>query len=489
MLEVFALTGDPGSIRSSSVTWSQFAGAAGTASEQIRKIDSGDFIGDEADTYRDKLNQDLPPHLDTTSEAWSRVSGALQTYASMLEELQQRMLTLSSQAAHQQTQVDAASNAVANAKTADARHVTSQTAAKAVLKPGETLPPDHYQAQTGGASTQQANADAALQSTINAANQVHVEHNTAVDTCVKAIHDAAAMRFEEPPGFWGKLGGAVGGWIKDHADVLKTISSVLKTISGVAGLLAMIPVLAPIMGPIALASGGAALVIDVGLKLATGKGSWTDVGVDALGIIPGGRIAGDIAKGAQTVRATSTVVKDAKGVSTVVADAQGAKSLVADVKGAKNITSEARSAGKDATENAGRDAKYADHAVDDSPPLPTINVKYKKSWTQAQRDAADLKVRQLDDLGTQGKLQKTTDYTRSSNLRSRFKALKGDNAITPQQDVDHIHELQLGGRDVDSNLQALDRSVNRSVGAQIRHQIKGHRTGTGYGGVSIIPRK
>lgn len=123
------------------------------------------------------------------------------------------------------------------------------------------------------------------------------------------------------------------------------------------------------------------------------------------------------------------------------------------------------------------------------PPLPTINLKYKKSWTQAQRDAADLKVRQLDDLGAQGKLQKTTDYTRSSNLRARFKSLKGDNAITSQQDVDHIHELQLGGRDVDSNLQALDRSVNRSVGAQIRHQIKGHRTGTGYGGVSIVPRK
>ena len=486
MLEVFSLTGDPGSIRSSSVKWSTFSTSASTASGDIRHIDSGDFIGDEAETYRDKINKDLPPHLDTTSEAWAKVAGALQTYATALEGLQQRMSTLSAQADHQQGQVNAANDAVANAKTADSQHASSVAAAKEKLKPGQTLPPDHYQTQTSGATSSQTDANAALQSTIDAANRVHTEHNTAVDNCVNAIHDAAGMRFEEPPGFWGKLGNAIGGWIKDHADVLKTISSVLKTISGIAGLLAMIPVLAPIMGPIALATGGAALLIDVGVKVATGEGSWTDIGMDALGIIPGGRVVGEVAKGA---KATTTVIKDAKGIETVAKDAKGIKTVAQETKGAKNVVSDGKTAGRDVTENAGKDARTAENAVDDVPQLPTIKLKYKKSWTQAQRDAADMKVKQLNDLAAQGKLQKTTGYTRSSNLRARFKALKGDGAITSKQDVDHIHELQLGGKDVDSNLQALDRSVNRSVGAQIKHQIKGHRTGTGYGGVSIVPRK
>jgi hypothetical protein len=59
-------------------------------------------------------------------------------------------------------------------------------------------------------------------------------------------------------------------------DVLKGVSSVLKAISGIAGL-AMIPVLSPIMGPLALASSGAALLIDAAVKSATGEGSRGDI--------------------------------------------------------------------------------------------------------------------------------------------------------------------------------------------------------------------
>lgn len=38
-------------------------------------------------------------------------------------------------------------------------------------------------------------------------------------------------------------------------------------------------------------------------------------------------------------------------------------------------------------------------------------------------------------------------------------------------DIDHIHEIQLGGPDKIGNLQILNRSTNRSIGAQIRHQL------------------
>jgi hypothetical protein len=106
-MSVFALTGDADAIGSSAGRWSTFSTAAATAAADIRRIDSGDFQGDEADSYREKLNTDLPPHLDTTSQAWSVVAAALQTYAAALAGLQTRMVTLAGQAGRQQDAVDA----------------------------------------------------------------------------------------------------------------------------------------------------------------------------------------------------------------------------------------------------------------------------------------------------------------------------------------------------------------------------------------------
>jgi len=316
-MSVFSLTGDADAIGSSAGRWSTFSTAAATAAADIRRIDSGDFQGDEADSYREKLNTDLPPHLDTTSQAWSVVAAALQTYAAALAGLQTRMATLAGQAGRQQDAVDAASNAVADARTADARHTAAQHAATEALKPGEKLPPDTYHAQTGGAAGELSNANAALQATIDAANTVRAEHTTAVQTCVGGIDRAKAMRFAQPPGFFGRLKNSVTGWISDHTDVLKSISGVLKTISGIAGLLAMIPVLAPIMGPIALVTGGVALAIDVTVKVVTGEGSWTSIGLDgALMVLPG---AGKLLKGAVQTTKTGQAIDRAAGTALALA--------------------------------------------------------------------------------------------------------------------------------------------------------------------------
>ena len=285
----FSLTGDADSIRSSARKWTSFSTAADTAAGDIRGIDSGDFKGDEADTFRDKMNADLPPHLDTTAAAWSSVARALTTYAATLAELQAKMTALQATAQHQQATVDAASGAVADAKTADAHHTTAQQAAKKELKAGETLPPDTYQAQSTGASRSLDAANTALQATINAANTVRADHNRAVDSCVHDINQAAGTRFQEPPGFWGSLKNSFTGWVSEHADALKSISGVLKTISGIAGVLAMIPVLAPVMGPIALVAGGGALLIDATVKVVTGEGSWGEVLFDAATMLPLGK--------------------------------------------------------------------------------------------------------------------------------------------------------------------------------------------------------
>ncbi|MTD15253.1 hypothetical protein GIS00_15025 [Nakamurella sp. YIM 132087] len=293
----FVLGGSPGEIRSSATKWSGFSTDTSTAASDIRGLDSSEFVGDEADTYRSQMSDDLPPNLETTSEAWSMVASALTTYADTLESLQSQLSSLAADRDEQSDAVSGAQTAVSHAQTADSQHATAQAEAEKLLKPGETMPTDTYQPQTSGATADLSAKQAALQGTIDAANGIQSKHRSAVDTCVSKINEAKGMRFEDPPGWFDSLCSNVGDWIAEHADVLTAISSVLKTISGIAGVLALIPGLAPIMGPIALVTGAAAIGIDVAVKLATGEGSWTQIGLDALGLIPGVRAA-KIAMGA-----------------------------------------------------------------------------------------------------------------------------------------------------------------------------------------------
>ena len=229
-------------------------------------------------------------------------------------------------------------------------------AAQQALPAGQTLPADTYQSPTAAASGQLEAANAALQATTDAANLVHADHNAALDACVSAINAASGMRFQEPPGFWGRLGAAVGGWIRDNAGVLKAISGALKQISSIAGLLAMIPILAPVMGPIAAAAGAGSVVIDGAVVLATGEGSMTDVLIDAAQMLPGGRAAAGVAKGAKMAREAMTVksmVGAAKTATTLSKEARVAESVAAQTHGVDKALAGADRAGGRAVDNAG----------------------------------------------------------------------------------------------------------------------------------------
>ena len=316
---MLALAGDAEAIISSAGTWSAFGTSAATAAADVRRIDSTDFVGDEADTYRERLNRDLPPHLDAVSGAWSTVAGALQTYAGVLQAVQSRMSGLSATAGEQLAEMRVAADSLALAHAADDRHT-------AALSSSGTAPaPDVYQSQTATASEQLSDAHAAVQATTDAANRLHAEHSAAVNACVGMINRAAGMRFEEPPGFWGRLENSVVGWVGAHADVLRSVSAVLKQVSSIAGLLAMIPVLAPVMGPLALMSAAGGVLIDGSLKLATGEGSWSDVLIDGASLVP-------FAKGLAVVRearAGTAAVKGAETLDKVAADVTGGRRAAA----------------------------------------------------------------------------------------------------------------------------------------------------------------
>ncbi|MDQ2739080.1 MAG: DUF6531 domain-containing protein, partial [Actinomycetota bacterium] len=394
---VFSLSGDAGSIRSSAGKWSSFGAAASTAAGDIRRLDSGDFTGDEAETYRDRLNKDLPPHLDSTSQAWSVVASALTAYSQTLESLQSRMKVLASQAADQQAAVNSAGSAVVEAKTADAHHAAAQEAASKALKPGQVLPADTYFAQTSGATNGLSSANTGLQATVDAAGILRSEHTTAVDACVAAIGRAKGLRFEEPPGFWGRLRDSVTGWVADHADVLKAISGVLKQISSIAGLLAMIPILTPVMGPIAAGTAGASVLIDAAVKVSTGQGSWTDIVLDGASVLPlgnglkalkGARNARAAAGDAKTVQSAAGVVADGRTVQSAATGVTGARTAGAEVKGVETVAVDSRAA-RTVTSDAGA----AGSGVKSADAAASVGVHAESA---GQGGAADVSARALE---------------------------------------------------------------------------------------------
>ena len=78
-----------------------------------------------------------------------------------------------------------------------------------------------------------------------------------------------------------------------------------------------------------------------------------------------------------------------------------------------------------------------------------------------------------------------TEVERSAtSAASRYKKVGGA-VDSARQDVDHVHDLGLGGKDVVGNMKPLDRSVNRSIGAQIGNQTRKLPGGTKIDQINI----
>ena len=95
-----------------------------------------------------------------------------------------------------------------------------------------------------------------------------------------------------------------------------------------------------------------------------------------------------------------------------------------------------------------------------------LELKMKEGWSPQQRAEAAKKANAL----TEAETIVVKKPVRKSNTRSRFKKAGGD--VKTNQDVDHTVDLQLNGADDVSNMNALDQSVNRSMGKQINNKIK-----------------
>lgn len=109
-----------------------------------------------------------------------------------------------------------------------------------------------------------------------------------------------------------------------------------------------------------------------------------------------------------------------------------------------------------------------------------LELKFDPEWNALQRGQAVTKVEAYNDAD----LTVTKNYGRGApSAASRYRGAGG--TVPPSHDIDHTIDLQLGGENTVSNMKPLDKSVNRSLGAQVHHQIKDLPAGTKIGNVTI----
>ena len=112
-------------------------------------------------------------------------------------------------------------------------------------------------------------------------------------------------------------------------------------------------------------------------------------------------------------------------------------------------------------------------------------LSYKEGWSEEQITMADEKVAALSKADTRVVKEVKRGKTSAS---SKYKSAYGKESVPKGNDIDHTIDLQLGGEDIISNMNPLDKSVNRSLGSQIHALIKDLPVDTVIKNFTIVPR-
>ncbi|MGW1619852.1 enoyl-CoA hydratase/isomerase family protein [Streptomyces sp. NPDC002172] len=273
----------------------KLAGELGTALSELERIETGAWKGKTAIAFSEYVGQDVTPLIRKSHESFDKASRALHRWADDLQDFQDRADRLEKSAG-------------------DKLDAESQAKAKA----------------GSDGSTDLAKASSAVDGVIQKVHELEADYRAAARQVSKELDKAGDIAPDEP-GFWDKLGtgienawDATGDWIKDHADVFKAIGDLLSLASGVLGLLAIITApfepLGAIFAAAAMITSGAALLTHLVAKAAGADVSWTEIGFDALGVLPGVKgLTGsaELAKGANAAARAAELGEGYRGVTSV----------------------------------------------------------------------------------------------------------------------------------------------------------------------------
>ncbi|GAA4546329.1 putative T7SS-secreted protein [Amycolatopsis samaneae] len=274
-------------------TLGQVAAEMGQAYEDLTRLGKSDgfWEGDGAQSFQKTVGE-VPDYLHKAHQSLSGASGTLTRWAEDLGTMQRQAADLEHQAEAAQAQV------------------TSAQANPNLRLAGQTFtdPAQLQQAQEAlGHAQQQLNkAQGDLDALKESAKRLLAQHLDLAGQVAAALRKAKDKAPEEP-GLLDRIGEAIGkmvdgiknlagkawDWIKKHADVIAKIGDVLSTVGNVLGLVALATSWIPGVGQVTAAAAVGVSAAAAGTKLlakaAGADVSWGSIGMDAIGVIPGGR--------------------------------------------------------------------------------------------------------------------------------------------------------------------------------------------------------
>ncbi|QES42015.1 hypothetical protein DEJ49_14370 [Streptomyces venezuelae] len=259
------------------------AGELGNAVRDLERIECGAWKGKAALAFTEYIGEDVTPLIRKSHESFDKASRALHRWAKELKEFQDETDRLEKKAGEK----------------LDAR--------------SEAKPDSKESAKTSGD----------VDEVIGQVHDLEDRFAKAAGAISKELDKASDIAPDEP-GFWDKLTkgvkdawDATGKWLKDHADLIKLIGDLLSDLTAVLALLAIVtlpfPPLAAVFGTAALLTSGLALAAHGVAKAAGADVSWMQVGLVAVGLLPGIGMLGKATKVAGRTRGVTLAAKLGEG--------------------------------------------------------------------------------------------------------------------------------------------------------------------------------
>ncbi|MGW0535938.1 enoyl-CoA hydratase/isomerase family protein [Streptomyces sp. NPDC003032] len=259
------------------------AGELGAAVRDLERIECGAWKGKAALAFTEYIGEDVTPLIRKSHESFDKASRALHRWAKELADFQDEADRLEKKAGDK---LDARSEAKPDSK-------------------------------------EMGKASGAVTDLIGDVHDLEDRYAKAAGAISKELDKAGDIAPDEP-GFWDKLTkgvadawDAAGKWLQDHADLIKLIGDLLSDLTAVLGLLAIVtlpfPPLAAVFGTAALITSGLALGAHGLAKMGGADVSWAQMGLDAVGLMPG---IGMFSKGIKVVgegKAIAAVANLGKG--------------------------------------------------------------------------------------------------------------------------------------------------------------------------------
>ncbi|MHA4816224.1 putative T7SS-secreted protein [Streptomyces aculeolatus] len=299
----------PGDVHRTRSLAKRIGGVAGELRDTVadlERISCGAWKGKAAVAFSDYVSDDVTPKLREARDSFEKASHALNRWSHQLEDFQEEAADLEREAKRKQQEADDAKLALKGA-TGAVEDSDGEREEKRAEKDKERK------------EEASSNADDALQRVIDRAEELRDRYQAAAERITDDLDSASDMAPNEP-GLFDRITGGIADafgdavdWVQDHADFIKAIGDLLSTLSGILGVLAIITApFEPIGAIFAVASmvtSALALVTHLTAMAAGADVSWLDIGIDALGIIPG--VKGAIG-GAQLAKGTNAVARAAK---------------------------------------------------------------------------------------------------------------------------------------------------------------------------------